>query len=353
MELMRLLEKYSENREVAKIIQEIKSEKIELSASSIQEITTAIAEMSKVSQTESISQAAASSIREVLTKSVKETIEETLYTIVKSIETTSTTQLAKTLAASSSVEARLRAAEQEEASIALELVRNLLEDRSTTLKEEHRAYIQERFGINVGTLMSTFEKISSAETVTQEFSEIETRTERKTVHEYGQESVAVQGDLQILQRPKEQEDAAESVRKTRHYLHLLHSVAATSEEQAKLVQLLSKYQSDEHVASVIRELTSGRVVWSGLAVRTITSILEKEIARHEETSEISRVVSDTLRTAISQVVREVVDENAFAMIRTSEEMPATEVVKALSSHETVAVHVEAPEETASSTTIDL
>ncbi|KIH67280.1 hypothetical protein ANCDUO_02391 [Ancylostoma duodenale] len=353
MEFIKLLERYCEDVEVNKLIKDLASERIEFTSSLVQEMIAAVSELQKTPQSESSSHSVASAIREVIAKSVKEAVEETTFTIVQYAEMTSTTQLATTLAASANVEARLRAAEQEEAAIAVELVRGLLEDRTMTVPEQHRAYIQKRFGIDIDTVLSIFQKISAAESSTRYIKYAETQMESRDVREYGQESTQLQGQVQVFEQPKEQAEGKESVQKSRQYLHLLHSVAATSDEQAELIKLLSKYQDDEHVASVVQALTSGGVTWSGLAVRTVRTMIEREIARNDQTSDISKVVSDTLRTAVSQAVKEIVDENAFAIVHTKDSMSTAELARRISSMEAAEAQVQAPAETATSTGIDL
>ncbi|EYC33295.1 hypothetical protein Y032_0002g707 [Ancylostoma ceylanicum] len=332
MELTKLLERYSED---------------------VEEMIATVSELQKTPQSESTSHSVASALREVIAKAVKQAVEETVFTIVQYAETTSTTQLATALATSATVGSRLRAAEQEEAAIVVKLVRSILEDRTMTMPEEHRAYIQERFGIHVDTVLSTFHRMNASESSTKYIEHTETRMESKNVREYGQHSTQIQGQVQVLERQKTQEEGTEFIQRSRQYLHLLHSVAATSDEQAELIKLLSKYQDDEHVASIVQALTSGGVTWSGLAIQTVKTMIEREIARNGQTSDISKVVSDTLRLAISQVVKGIVDENAFAIVSTKDSMSTAQLAKLVSSMEFAEAQVQAPVETATSTGIDL
>ncbi|EPB68920.1 hypothetical protein ANCCEY_11987 [Ancylostoma ceylanicum] len=291
MELTKLLERYSEDVEVGKLIQDLVSERIEFTSSMVQEMIATVSELQKTPQSESTSHSVASALREVIAKAVKQAVEETVFTIVQYAETTSTTQLATALATSATVGSRLRAAEQEEAAIVVKLVRSILEDRTMTMPEEHRAYIQERFGIHVDTdLLSN--KVDFSASVVQEI-------------------ITAMKELEKLpQSESTSKTAAELVRNT-----VAKVVKETVDETVySIVQSMESASATQLAMALIAAQKSNM---SATAVSEIQKTIDLHLQHAEESGEVRGEAAERIRAALTKCIGELTDETVHTLWRTA------------------------------------
>ncbi|PIO75520.1 hypothetical protein TELCIR_02434 [Teladorsagia circumcincta] len=352
MELVGLLRKFQDDCEVSKILTDLQSEKIKFNKSVAQAITQSLEELQRTPETETAERTVAETLRSVISKAVEETAHETAFTIVKSIETSSTACLAVALTTSESMMRSLRAIEETEICSTSALSKTLSSDYVSVLPGEHRIQIEEKFGISADSLSTTVKREDFQHSFTGTLKEKQRLRTTAQVRELGQESVEVMADLMLLGRRSEQHEEVELARNQRSYIQFLHSVIATSEENLDLVKMLSKYDDDEDVAIIIKDVLSGRITFSGVATKTISAAVEREIHRSSECFDISRKVSEALRSAISRSLKEVVEESTFSILQTQDIMSTTQLAMMLSSLESVQARVQAPKEAVASTDLD-
>ncbi|KAK6047825.1 putative CRISPR-associated protein Csc2 [Cooperia oncophora] len=353
MELLEMLRKFQTDAEVSKIMNEMISEKIEFSSSTVQSIIHVIKELQKMPEFSGTERAVVGTLRDVISKAIKESVHETSYTILRTMENTRTAKLAMALSACETAIRHLRAVEQNETTITSELSRTLSEVQASVLPEEHRAYVEERFGISaqlLSTALTGQDARQSSMATLQEKQEIKTSVQMK---EYGREQTGLTGNITVVEKPQHAQKHAEIITEQPRYLQILHSVRATSEETSSLVKLLKKYEDDEDVATVLRDLVSGRVVLSGMATKTIIATVEQEINRSSQSSDISRRVAGALRAAISAVVREIAEEHAFTILRTKDVISTAQLTMAITALESERANVQYTAESDISTDLDL
>ncbi|KAK6014263.1 hypothetical protein OSTOST_20377 [Ostertagia ostertagi] len=353
MELLELLKKFQEDSEVSKVIQQLVAEKIEFSSSVTQSIIHSIEELRRRPETSGVERTVAEVLRDVISKAVKESLHETSFTILQSMAKSSTASLAMALSASEAAARHLRAVEETETSITSELCRSLSNIQESVLPEEYRAYVEERFGITAESLSTSLKRRDALQEATETLRGKQQFKASTQTREYGQESVELRGNIAVVEKQQDAEQHIESIREQPRYLHVLHSVKATSEEISDLVELLSKYNDDADVAMVIEDLMSGRVSFSGIAARTITASVMKEISHSPQTFDISRRVSEALRCALSAVVKEITEENAFTILQTKEVMSSAQLAIALAELDAEQAKVQAPAEEVISAGLEL
>ncbi|VDK41525.1 unnamed protein product, partial [Cylicostephanus goldi] len=194
------------------------------------------------------------------------------------MDNTSTTQLARALSAAESVEKRLRITEQTESQVAAELVRALCESASITsitLPESHRAYIRERFGSSVATLLTT------------------------------------------LQKPASQLSTSGSSQES-HRLHLSHAVKALTAETQHLIQILRKYEHHEDISKTIEFLSQENVALSHTVINRMTSIVQNFEAQSTNAEATATNIATGFRTFLSETIRELTSKEVTREVSLSQ-----------------------------------
>lgn len=352
-ELVEALERFQDRAEISKVIEQIMADKIVLSSSVAQTVISSIQELQNTPSAQAISSEVAEVVRDAISKAVRETVERTALTIVQTMESTSTAGLAVALSASEMAQSQVRAAERQEVLHSLELSRSLLKEQTATLPELHRQYVEERFGISMESVAAVLEQQAvqkGADTTARESHALRTSGRFR---QFGEESVELEGNLVRIKEREPEEEATTFTKQQHRYLQLLHGVEAASYETSALIKLLSKYQDDADVAIVLRDLTTGKIAFSGVATRTIIAAVEREIHNSPESSDASRRVSEALRTAISTTVREVVDENAFTLLRSHTDISAAQMAVVLASLDSAQANLRTPTEEFASTDLDI
>ncbi|KAK6014262.1 hypothetical protein OSTOST_20376, partial [Ostertagia ostertagi] len=292
-ELIRSLERFQDHESIGKILNVLRTEQLKFSGFATRTLLKAVEqELSRAPDEVEVSCNVAEAVKTVLFLAIKEVVDENAFAIIRSSKNTSEATLVLTLSSVERLIANVPAYSELSEEVSSHFTRPMSSSISSMIPVQHRINVEQRFGISADSLATTVQRESSQLSFTGTLKEKQRQETSAQVREFGQESVEVLADLMLLGKPPEQEEELELIRKQHSYIQFLHSVEATSEEHLNLVKLLSKYDDDEDVAIIIRDLESGRIAFSGIATKTISTAVEKEIERSSQSGDISRKVSE-------------------------------------------------------------
>ncbi|VDM85489.1 unnamed protein product [Strongylus vulgaris] len=177
---------------------------------------------------------------------------------------------------------------------------------------------------------------------------------QSSASEYGSTTAFSQDTVGTIIQPKEQSEAVEAIRQRYHLIQMAFSTKATKEEQTQLEKILERHQEEEGIKKVLEALRTEQLHFSSFTTRTLTKAVENALEKMPEQEGQEQVVAEAVRTVMSLAIREAVNENAFAMIKSCEKASEATLLMTLASVESLMGNVIAPleEETHMQTDIE-
>nr|CDJ95609.1 predicted protein [Haemonchus contortus] len=347
-ELLASLERFREDEYIEKILKVLKTEQLQFSAFASRTLCKVIEqELHRTHDVRELAHNVASAVKTVLSLTVKEVVDENAFAIIRSLGSTSETSMLLILSSVEKLLTNMQASSELREQVSPHIIRALTEATSNiSVPVQTTETSGRKFTIEEKSLTQGLGLAPRGEESTRTLPKVREEEITGVAREYGHESVVVQGALSVIDQPIQQQGEVEKIAQRSDHLQFLHSTQATSEEKAALVNLLSKYQDDENVAAVIQHIAVEKVVLSKKLIKEMTTSVERELSKSPQTADISARVADVLRCCITEALTEIVDENAFCILRTKEVTSTAALVSVLSLLDSAKAQVRAPKQEA-------